>query len=237
MKAQDIMTRKVVCVSRDTPVPEIAELLLNNHISGVPVVDDKMHVVGIVSEGDLLRRVEIGTEKHRGRLASFFTSVSRSAEEFARARGLRAEDVMTETVISIPPDMPLPEIVDILEKRGVKRLPVVTKDRLVGIVTRANLVRALVAIPSAKDKPGASTDVAIRGQLIEELDKHPWGHRPASDVVVTEGVVHFWGICSSTSEIRALRVCAESVPGVKGVVDHMIVVEPGTFVDGGLFVA
>ena len=237
MKAHDIMTRKVVCVNRETPVPEIAELLLNNHISGVPVVDEKMHVVGIVSEGDLLRRVELGTEKHRGRLASFFTSVSRSAEEFARARGLRAEDVMTEAVFSIPPDMSLMEIVDVLEKRGVKRLPVVTNNRLVGIVTRANLVRALVALPRAKDKPGASNDVAIKAQLIDELNKHPWGHRPASDVVVTDGVVHFWGLCGSTSEFKALRVCAEAVPGVKSVVDHMIVVEPGGYVEGGLFVA
>ncbi len=223
MKAEDVMTRGVISVKADTPVLEIAHLLLDKHISGVPVLDAADKLIGIVSEGDLLRRVEMGTEKKRARWMSFFTNEITLADEFVKSHGLKARDVMTTSVFTIDRRAPLSEIVDVMESRGVKRIPVVENGHVVGMVTRGNLMRALIAArpAAASDKP--ANDAAIRAKLIAELDRHPWGHRHESSIIVKDGVVHLWGAVSSESEANALRVTAEGVAGVARVVDHTVV--------------
>jgi CBS domain-containing protein len=238
MYAEEVMTRGVITVRPETPLSQIVELLLSHRISGVPVTDEKGEVVGIVSEGDLLRRAELGTEKRRGRWLEFFTSISKLADEYSKSHGLQARDVMTEAVICVDHHASLAEVADIMETRGVKRLPVIDHGRLVGIISRANLLRALASTGLGADGPTQLGDASIREQLIAELNKHPWGGRPESTIVVTDGVVHFWGNVESPSEARALRVTAEAIPGVKDIVDHTVAIAPSAYVGvDGMFVA
>lgn len=226
MIAADVMTRDVVTARPDTPVPELVQLLLTRSISGVPVVDTAGNLVGIVSEGDLLRRAELGTEKTRGGWATFFTGAATLATEYVRANARLVGDVMTRVVVTVDEDTPLSEIADVMEDRRIKRIPVVKDGRLVGIVTRANLLRAFASrLPSAPGSTGTEPvdDAAIRAALTTELARHAWSRRAENSVVVTEGIVHLWGMVSTAEESRALEVVAEGVPGVRSVQNHMIV--------------
>lgn len=225
MQARDIMTRGVVTVRPDTPLLDIAGALITHRISGVPVVDAAGQVVGIISEGDLYRRPELGTERPRRRWIEFFTSNAALARDYVHTHGHKAADVMSRRVVQVPPDTPVSDIADIFERRNIKRVPVVDGGRLVGIVSRSNLVQAL-----ACSQPGVATaaevDRRIREDLMREYASQPWGERFDSNVIVTDGVVHLWGIVDSPTEAEALRVAAEAVPNVKQVVDHLTVLEP-----------
>ncbi|TFH44531.1 MAG: CBS domain-containing protein, partial [Lysobacterales bacterium] len=171
VKARDIMSVKVVTVSPSTPVRELAALMIEKHVSGLPVLNDSGKLVGMVSEGDLLRRPEIDTEKHRRRWASFFTTADEQAREFTKSHALRAADLMTEQVIHVAEETPLGDIVGLMEKHNVKRLPVLSHGKLVGIVSRADLLRALAA-HQAKPLPApADSDAAIRAAMNEVLAK------------------------------------------------------------------
>ena len=225
MQARDIMTRSVVTVRPDTLLPDVAGAMVTHRISGVPVLDAAGQVVGIISEGDLYRRPELGTERTRRRWAEFFTSNQALARDYVHTHGHKAADVMSRRVVQVPPDTPVSEIADIFERRGIKRVPVVDGGRLVGIVSRSNLVQAL-----ASSRPGVATaaevDRRIRGDLMREYASQPWGERFDSNVIVTDGVVHLWGLVDSPAEAEALRVAAEAVPDVRQVVDHLMVLEP-----------
>ncbi len=236
MNAADVMTGDVVTVRDDTPVLQVVRLLLARGISGVPVVDDKAIVVGILSEGDLLRRAELGTEKTRGSWTEFFTGTATLAEEYVRSHGTLARDIMTREVISVQHDTPLADIADLMEEHGIKRVPVLNGDKLVGIVTRSNLLRAFASLASTK-APTPTDDAAIREALLAELARQPWSRRSENSVVITDGVVHLWGLVTLPEEQRALQLAAESIPGVKAVRNHMIVLSeepyplfPGSFV-------
>lgn len=221
MQARDIMTRNVLTVRAETPVPEIAKLLVEHRISGMPVVDGQNHVVGIVSEGDLCRRAELGTERRRSRWLEFLTDNAQLAVDYVHAHGQTAADVMTAGVMEVAPDTPVAEIADLFEGRLIKRVPVVEQGRLVGIVSRANLVQAMAVY----QPPPATTeenDRRIRDDVLSEYARHPWGLRSESNVVVRDGVVHLWGLVDTEEEYAALRVAAQAVPGVKGVEDHTI---------------
>jgi len=223
MLARDIMTTPVVSVAPDTPVTEIAALLLNKRISGVPVLD-KGRLVGLVSEGDLLRRHEIGTDrvKRSGSWWLRMFSAGQSPAEYVKAHGRFARDVMTSEVVTITPDTPVSKIASLLESRGIKRVPVMHLKQLVGIVTRANLVQALAGIRPAAIRVTPPADQAIRGRLQAELERQSWWRDAASNVIVTEGVVHFFGIVESDDQRAAARVAAENIPGVRGVEDHRL---------------
>jgi CBS domain-containing protein len=222
MRALDVMTRDVMTVISTTPVAEIAKLLIERGISAVPVVDHNRAVIGMVSEGDLLRRAEIGTERTRRRWLEVFTQTSRLADDYARAHGRIARDIMSEPVIQVDLETPLGEIVDLMERNRIKRVPVVESGKLVGIVTRGNLVRALAAVPPATPVEGLE-DRRIKDMLQAELMRQPWGARHDDDIVVKDGVVHLWGTVGSDSESKALYVAARNVPGVKAVRDHTFV--------------
>jgi len=214
------MTTQVVTVLPDTSVREVARMLLINRISAVPVVDKQGRILGMLSEGDLMRRVEAGTDGIGSWWLSLLAGPEYRAEAFVRSHGLHAKDVMTREVVSVSEDAPLDEVATLLERHRIKRVPVVRRGRLVGIVSRANLLHGLVAwragtAASGSDREiratimGAVTKVGIQNHFI--------------NVVVADGTAHLWGATQSQAEGDAVRVAAETTPGVKRVENNLFV--------------
>jgi CBS domain-containing protein len=220
MRAIDVMARHVITAEPEMTVKEVAKLMINNRISGVPIVDRDRRLVGIVTEGDLLRRAETGTERQRSRWSNWFAPNFQLAAEYIKTHASRVADMMTRDVVSVTKLAPLGEIADLIEEKCIKRVPVLHDGKLVGIVSRADLLRVLGsgAVNSSDD----DRDGSIRSRLLADLRKQRWTNCSESDVVVSDGVVHFWGIVGSEEERRALRVAAENTPGVRGVEDHTI---------------
>ena len=220
MRAMDVMTSSVIVVSPDTSVQAAAKLLDDNRISGMPVVDADGQVLGMVSEGDLLRRTEIATdERRRSWWLELFTSTRELASTYVKGHAHTVKDIMHQPVVSVREDTPLAEIADLLERHRIKRVPVMRDGKLVGIVSRSNLIRALASV--APDKLAIlSSDQEIREAVLHELSGRRWA-LPRHNVMVQDGVVHLWGIVRSEDERSAIRVAAEGVPGVKGVRDHL----------------
>ncbi|WP_321964584.1 CBS domain-containing protein [Paraburkholderia sp. J7] len=220
MQASDIMTTDVITVRPNASIFEAATLLADHHISGIPVVDDSGAVVGILSESDLLHRVETGTGKpQRSWFGEFLHSTRKLAGEYLKENAVKVDDVMTANVVSVSPSTQLSEIADVLERLRIKRVPVLDQGKLVGIVSRANLIRAL-ASAARPDQAGLVSDETIHRDVIQALAGHRWA-MSAENVVVKEGVVHFWGTVNSEEERKAILVSAQLVPGVKGVEDHL----------------
>ena len=226
MKARDIMSTKVVTVSPSTSVRDIAGLMVEKHVSGLPVLNDNGTLVGMVSEGDLLRRPEIGTQKHRRRWVSFFSGVDSQAREFTKSHALRAGDVMTAQVIHVSEETPLGDVVGLMEKHNIKRLPVLSDGKLVGIVSRVDLLRALAARQVQPIPPPAESDATIRAAMNDVLKNEEWAMSAMVNVIVSEGVVHLWGVIDSDDQRQALRVAAENIPGVTTVEEHLSVSLP-----------
>jgi len=225
MEAAHIMTRNVVSVRPETTISEAVRLMLQHRISGLPVVDGHDHLVGIVTEGDFLRRVETGTRRQRLRWVEFFLGPGRLAEEYVRSAGRTVEDVMTPSVHTIDEDTSLSDAVELMERHRIKRLPVLHDRKLVGIVTRANLLHALASLaPEIKATPAG--DEEIRERLLATLDQENWAPLGMIDIIVRNGMVELWGTLLDERKRRALIVAAENVPGVKGVHDHLVYVEP-----------
>ncbi|RQH02788.1 CBS domain-containing protein [Paraburkholderia dinghuensis] len=218
MRALDVMTTNVVTVKPDMTVRDAAALLVERHISGAPVVDAGGRLVGIISEGDLLRRVELGTDKtRRGRWLDFFAARA-DADAYVKSHANRVEDVMTHDVICVGEEESLSKIATIMETRGVKRVPILRDGQVVGIVSRSNLLQAL-ASRAPEPETVSATDREIREQLMSELEGRPWSFA-GRNLVVEDGVVHLWGIFSSMEAVQAVRVAAERIPGVRSVEDH-----------------
>ncbi len=225
MNARDIMTTSVVTVTPETSIEEAARLMLDRRISGLPVISGDGMVVGIVTEGDLLRRTEVGTEHHRSTWYGLLFGPGRLAQDYARARARKVGEVMTTSMISAAPETPLSEVVRLMEAHRVKRLPVIERGRLVGIISRANLVGALAEFLAGQHDQALSDD-EIRRAVLAEIDRQPWGPRESVTVKVSGGVVELDGAIIDERERVALRVAAENLPGVKSVVDHLVWVEP-----------
>src|SRR5262245_60279802 len=231
MKALDIMTQPVTSVASDTSVLEAVRIMLQKKISGLPVVDAAGALVGMVSEGDLLRRVETGTQRRRPRWIEFLLGPGRLAEEYVRAGGRTVNDVMTSDVHTATEETPLEEIVRLMERHGIKRVPVLRGRHLVGIVTRANVIRALVT--AAVNAPTVSThDAAIRDRLIAALKAQPWAPVCNIHIGVCAGVVTLSGVISDERQRPALCVAAGNIPGVKKVEDRLAWIIPGTGLAG-----
>ncbi len=223
MKAGDVMTRNVVSTRPNASVAEMVKLMLDNRISGLPVIDDHGELVGIVTEGDCLRRAETGTERKRPRWLEFLIGPGRLADEYIHTHSRKVAEVMTPSPITISEDAPLDEVVHLMETRRIKRLPVVRGRKVVGIVSRANLLHAL-ASASGSIPSGTPTDAAIRDQLMIELAKQPWS--PQLNATVRDGVVELWGVVLAAHQREAAMVAAENIPGVKAVRSHVAWVEP-----------
>jgi len=218
MRARDVMVRAVVTTSSDTTVEQLARLMINLRISGVPVMDRDGRLVGIVTEGDLLRRVETGTERHRPRWSEPFSSSSRLAAAYIKSHAKRVADIMTREVFSVEELATLGEIADLLETNHIKRVPVIHDGKIVGIVSRADLLKVLAS--GGTKTTHDEQDRTIRAQLLAELREQKWADASEGRVVVSDGVVHLWGIVGSEDERRALRILAENTPGVRGIEDH-----------------
>jgi CBS domain-containing protein len=229
MDAADAMTPDVICATPETPLPELVQLMLEHHISALPVVDSGS-VVGIVTEGDLLQRAEIGTERRPSRWLEFFTSLHTRAADYTRAHAHKASEIMTRDVLTVPDTMPLAEVAHLMESRKIKRVPVVRDGKLVGIVGRRNLLQALATRLSTV--PVTVDDKTIRGAFYAEVRGQSWAPSAASvNAVVADGVVHLWGIAPDDTLRQAIVVAAESVPGVKAVEDHMDHPRVGDLID------
>ena len=224
MKAKDVMTHSVVSVEPSATVLQAVRLMLQNEISGLPVVDSAGRLVGIVTEGDLLRRAETGTERRRPRWLEILVGPGRLADEYTRTHGRRVDEVMTSDTVTVTEDVPLEEVVRLIEKRRIKRVPVVRGHQVVGIVSRANLLHALAAT-AHELAPATASDGTIRDQLFAELQKQSWAPLAALDIGVRNGVVDLWGTITDERHRQALVVAAENIPGVKGVCDHLVWVD------------
>lgn len=221
MKAADLMTSFVVTVTPEATIEYAAQLMLQHRISGLPVTDSDGAVLGIVTESDLLRRAEVGTDKRHARWVSLLIGPGRLAREYVHTHGRKVGEVMTERVFTVTPETPLADLVALMETKHVKRVPVVDQGRLVGIVSRADVMAALVGLLSEKPA-GSVTDTDIRNQILAEIDRQPWGPRGSVDVIVTNGVVVLKGTIPDERERAALCVAAENVPGVKAVHDRLV---------------
>jgi CBS-domain-containing membrane protein len=225
MKAADIMTVPVHTVLPDDTVAQAVRLMLQYRVSGLPVADKDGALLGIVTEGDFLRRSEIGTAQQRPNWLQMLLGPGRTAEAYTQTHARLVGEVMTTDVATVTEQTPLADIVQLMEKRHVKRLPVLRGRKLVGIVSRANLLHAFAGV-LADVKPARSDDSRIRQQIVEALRKESWGPVGSTEIIVRDGVVHLWGTIFDDRERTAMKVLAEGVPGVKGVQDHMIWIEP-----------
>ena len=219
MKAADIMVKDVVSVKPEASVREVASLMLERRISGVPVVDSERRVLGIISEGDLIRRPEIGTYTSPTGWLTVFLSRDESARDFVKTHGLLAKEVMSRPAICVAPETPLADIVRLFDRHRVKRLPVVEHGRLAGLVTRADLLRALVARQAMP--PIASGDQEIRERIDAILRAEVWAPSAYINVQVSEGVVQLWGMVNSTAQRDALVLAVRGTPGVRDVQQHI----------------
>jgi CBS domain-containing protein len=231
MKAQDVMTQPVVTVAENASIFDAAGLMLRRRISGLPVLDAAGHLTGMVTEGDFLRRSEIGTQRRRPRWIEFLVGPGRLASEYVHTSGRRVNEVMTVDVHTVQRETPLEDVVRLMERYRIKRVPVMDGDALVGIVTRANLMRALVSAAEAV-KPMSADDAAIRARLLAELAKQSWAPLDAADVAVGDGVVTLSGVITDDRERKALCVVAENIAGVKRVEDRLVLLVPGSGIIG-----
>jgi CBS-domain-containing membrane protein len=223
MRAHQIMKKHIVSVSPQTSILDAANIMLRNHISGLPVLDEKGTLKGIVSEGDFLRRAEVGTGHKRSAWLELFTGVGRAASDFVHERGRKVEDVMTENPVTIDEQTPLDEIVHLMHKHGVKRLPVINGQALVGIVTRSDILQAVASMAREIPDPTAD-DNHIRERIARAMDETAW--RPAGfQVWVRNGVVHLHGVIFDDRARQAAIVLAENTAGVKEVHDHLCYVD------------
>jgi CBS domain-containing protein len=225
MKVRDIMSPRVISVTPEASVMAAVRLMLQNHISGLPVIDATGALVGVVTEGDFLRRSETGTERKRPRWLEFLVGPGRLADEYVHTHSRSVKDVMTAEPVTISEDGGLDEAVELMESRRIKRLPVVRGGQVVGIVSRANLLHALVSLAIAAPPP-AMDDVAIRNALLAQFEKLTWAPAALVHPVVKDGVVELWGTITEEAQREALKVCARNIPGVKSVVSRLTWIEP-----------
>jgi CBS domain-containing protein len=232
MIVADVMTRNCITIAPDATVEEAVNLMLSRHFSGLFVVDKTGLLVGVITEGDLLRREELGTQRDRPWWLRLLASPARQASDFTRANGRHVRDVMTEDVLSIGQDAKLEDVVATMEKHRIKRLPVTADGKVVGVVSRADLLRALIGrVRNAE--PLATDDRTIRTAILNGLEAQSWAPTTTLNVTVAEGVVDLWGTITNDEERHGIRVIAENTSGVKEVHDHLVYIEPytGTVID------
>jgi CBS domain-containing protein len=225
MKAHEIMTRDVITVRPETSVRDIAGLMVEKHISGVPVLTDDGRIVGIISESDLLHRTEVETERRRKWWFRAFGDNKQLAQDFAKAHGLKAHEVMSRYVVSVREDAELRDVADILDNRRIKRVPVIESNRLVGIITRGDLVRALSRMQSSKETKKVD-NATLHKTLHDRIRTESWINESYINVTVNDGVVALWGIVDTADQHSALRALVEETEGVERLEDKISVGVP-----------
>lgn len=219
MKTADVMTDRVISVWPETSVAAAAKIMDENGVSALPVTDSENRILGIISEGDLIRRVEIGTKKRHSWWLRLLGGPAPEASDFIKSHATKVSDVMTKDVISVPEDAPLEEVATLMERYQVKRLPVVRDGKVIGIISRANIVRALASAPQPL-APLPVSDRTLQARVTASLKAQPFGKPWLASISVLDGVVTLWGPVSSEVERQALRVAAETTPGVREVRDY-----------------
>ena len=223
LKAADIMAQKVICVSPDQTVQGAAALMLDHGVSGLPVVDASGKLVGVVSEGDLMRHVEAGTDHHRSWWLRALMGHEELAKEYVRENARHVRDVMTKTVVTASPDTPARNLAETLEHNGIKRVPIVKDGAVVGIVSRANLLRALARSDHSEQTPKQLSDEELRQAVMARFGAEPWARTTLINVDAHEGAVTLSGIVDSIAEQKALRLAAELTEGVRTVEDATMI--------------
>lgn len=227
MKALDVMARTVISVDPDATVLQAARQMLQHRLSGLPVIDKSGNLVGILSEGDFLRRRETQTERKHSRWLEFLMGPGKLAAEYTHSHGSKVAEVMTVDVCTVTEDTALEDVVELMERRRIKRVPVVRGKQVVGIITRANLMHAMVSLARTAPKD-AKDDTTIREKLLAEMQKEKWAPTAMVNVVVRGGVVELWGSIFDERHREALKVMAENISGVQAVKDHLVWIEPTT---------
>jgi CBS domain-containing protein len=220
MKVADMMTRGVISLAPEDSARKAAELMLRYDMSGFPVLD-RGKLVGMITQGDFLRRAETGTERHRPRWREFFADPGQLAEEYTHSHARTVGELMTRDVVTVAEDASLDDAVELMERHRVKRLPVLDRAGMVGIISRVNLLRAFL-VGAPKDAPGPVGDAAIRDRLTAEFERQPWIPHGSVQATVEKGVVVLQGTIRDERQRSALRVAAENIPGVKGVIDKLL---------------
>ncbi len=227
MKARDVMTEPVISIDTDASIDSAIRLMLEKKVSGLPVTDAAGNLAGIVTEGDFLRRSEAGTKHKQSRWLEFLMGPGLMADQYVKEHGRKVGEVMTRDVITGEEDTPLDEIVSLMERRRVKRIPILRGNKLAGIVTRANLLRALAS--TMQDMPaGSQDDASIRQAILAQLRSETWAPVATVDAIVRGGAVTLTGYVLDERQRTALKVLVENVPGVTSVHDRMVWVEPMT---------
>jgi CBS domain-containing protein len=221
MNASDVMTAGVITIEPDADVKTAARTMLEKGISALPVIDKNGKLVGIISEGDLIRRTEAGTEAKASWWLRLLSDNETLASKFVKAHGMRVADVMSNEVITATPDTPLAEIARLLEKNRIKRVPIMKDGKPVGVVSRANLLQALASAKPALSDAVKVSDNTLRDNILNRLWDQPWAHPGMINVIVTDGVVDLWGTVTSDTERKALNILVSETPGVVGINDHL----------------
>jgi len=226
MQAKHVMTKRVISVEPDATILHAIRLMLQNKISGLPVVDAAGGLVGVVTEGDFLRRVETGTVHRPPRWIEFLMGAGPLATEYVHASGRKVREVMSRELRTVNEDASLEQVVDVMERYHVKRVPVVRDKQVVGIITRANLLRTLAMLSHQAGPPQSTEDASIRKRLLKTLEKQPWAPTGMIDIEVSDGVVTLKGALLDERQREALHVAAENTAGVKAIDDRLVWIEP-----------
>jgi CBS domain-containing protein len=217
LHARDVLTTDVATVTPDTPVAAIARMFADRGISAAAVTDADGTLLGIVTESDIIRRLADEDEQPSGWIARLLESPAAKAERYARSHGVKAGAVMTTELVTVGPEESAAHVAHLMEEHHIRRVLVTQNGRLVGMVTRSDLVRALVS--QQLQVAGEPSDEEIHRAVVDEMRKAPWADAALIAVHVKDGTVEFFGYSPSASVSRALRVLAENVPGVKAVVE------------------
>lgn len=228
MKVGDVMTSNVICIGPQATILEAARLLLGERISALPVVDGAGKLLGILSEGDLIHRAEIGSEKPASRWTAVFADGGRLARDFLKAHGRTVAEVMSKKVVTVGETASLAEAAAVMDEHRVRRLPVLRDGRIVGIVSRANLLQALVSLAPVAAAPAVS-DAELRREILTRIGREPWSQTVVRNVIVADGNVELWGHAETPAQCEAFAVLVREVPGVKSVVNHMAVTRSGGY--------
>lgn len=225
MNVSEIMSERVISVLPSDRIADAIQLMLDHHVSGLPVIDETGRLVGIVSEADFLRRAETATLRHRPRWIEMLLRPGRGADEYVRSHGRRIHEIMTTKVVAVDEATPVAGLVEIMERQRIKRVPVLRDEKVVGIVTRANVMHAVAALQGAGPH-ALKADTSIRRHILDEIRREPWAPLHSINVVVRNGRVGLWGTLFDENARRALCVIAENAPGVTEVRDHLVWVDP-----------
>jgi CBS domain-containing protein len=227
MEAGQIMTSPTITISPGASVRQAIKMMLDNHVSGLPVVDENGVLAGVVSEGDLLRRAEIGTERHRPKWLDFLLGPGRSASDYVHSHSRRVADLMTSDPVAVEEHASLEVVVALMEKNSVKRVPVLRDGIVIGIVTRADLLRAFIDA-TEEPKLAPRRDADIKSDILAAIAGEKWAPAGSIHVAVREGHVTLQGTILDDRERDAIRVCAENIPGVSAVTDELVWVDPAS---------